>query len=1450
MGRDIAGRLRFGVLGPLEAARADEQVRLGGERQRALLALLLIHANELVTVDQLAEQLFGEERRDTAGNAVHVGVSRLRRALEAGGDDDGVLHTHPGGYVLEIAPEQLDAAMFEQLLREGTGLLGAGDAELSCKRLRAGLALWRGPPLADLAHLDCFQAEIRRLEELRLVASMERTDADLALGRGTELVAELESLLDDNPLLERLTAQLMLALYRAGRQADALSVYRRTSDRLRDELGLDPSPGLQELERSILVHDPSLDASDDVSASLREVRDGEVCPFKGLASFGRSDADYFSGREAAVSDLVARAAEGSLVGIVGPSGIGKSSLLCAGALAALSGGGLPGSDSWRQVLMRPGDHPCAELTRSLGGEEIDATLAGLAPGERLVVAVDQLEEAFTVCRDGEEREAFLECLARAADDPHRRALVFVSLRADFYGGLASHARFARCFSDNHALIGPMNHDEIERAIEQPAARAGLGIEPRLVQALADDVEGEPGGLPLLSTALLQLWRVRDGGVLRVASYRSTGGVQGAVARLAEDAYGRLPDGDQAIAKRILLRLAGGESESPTRRRLPLADVAPTAEAGAVVSALTDDRLLTVSEGSVEVCHESLFREWPRYRAWLEEDREGRRLHAHLTAGAREWESGGRDSSDLYRGARLTGALEWAAAHAEEMASGERRFLDAGRRHAGRQARRLRALLVAMALLAVASLVAGLVAVSQRRHASTAARIALARQLGAEAVNEPQIDVAMLLAHEAVNLDPSPQTESSLLNTILRSPAVTGTLSVPGDAALDPAVSPDGRMLAVSTVAGLRLYDTRTHALLGGPLRDLSSLGGGAAAFSADGSLIAYPAVDGSSDYIAVRDAHTLAPTARLEYPPSFEAQQTGNVVSSGIQIAADRRTVYFPYWRLDNAGEPEAAYIDRWSLPSGRALATMRAGSGPLLAARVIDGGTELLVVSTHAVSRFEARSMRLLRSTRMDPAPPSPSAASVSPDGASVIIGSADGAVSFADVSTGRLRRAVVEHRGPVRGAIYTDDRRRAVTFGDDGSVIVWNTPVAAPAGVLPGPAGNVAAGALSPDGRRLYTTSRASGAVLTWDLVGSRRFGRTLPLPTAVRCCGPVSSPGPPLAVSPDGSSFATRIAPSRVGLFSAGSLRQLTSFEVSQGAQVTALAWSPTGTRLAVAGRDGLLQLWDVSASPRLERTLAGLGSIAGLPDVIPAVAFSSDGRLVAATDYNETRSSPGIPAVPLGRLGVWRVATGAPVRPPRDLGLGPAGVVDVLAFAHDTHLLAVSHADNPILLLDASTGRVRRSLDSRSAASSLAFAPNGTLAVGTDVGSVQLWNGGTGKPLGAPVFVSTAPVTDVAFDTTGQHLATSGDQDGAVKLWFASTLQQEGSPLTTDPDSSASVAFAAGTGDLLAVDDHGHGFTWPMTLAAWEQHACAVAGRNFTRAEWTRLGTGRPYTAVCR
>ena len=220
--------LEFRILGPLELWRDGEAVRLGGGRQRALLALLLMRANELVSMDQLVEELFDGERSDAAVNAARVAVSRLRRVFENDAEDAAaVLTTRPGGYVLRVNPEQLDAASFERLLAEGRQLLAAGDPTSASARLREALALWRGPPFADLAILEFVQPEARRLEELRLVAVMERIDAELALGGRGELIGELEALVAANPLQERLRGQLMLALYRAGRQADALAVYRQ-----------------------------------------------------------------------------------------------------------------------------------------------------------------------------------------------------------------------------------------------------------------------------------------------------------------------------------------------------------------------------------------------------------------------------------------------------------------------------------------------------------------------------------------------------------------------------------------------------------------------------------------------------------------------------------------------------------------------------------------------------------------------------------------------------------------------------------------------------------------------------------------------------------------------------------------------------------------------------------------------------------------------------------------------------------------------------------------------------------------------------------------------------------------------------------------------------------------------------------------------------------------------
>jgi DNA-binding SARP family transcriptional activator len=286
-----AVRLEFRLLGPLEVRREGRPLRLGGERQRALLALLLLHANEVVPSERLIEELFGEHASETAANALQVGVSRLRRLLGDGrtaNGDGGVVVTRPPGYLLRAAPEQLDVALFERSLGQGRRALAAGDAVAASAMLRAALALWRGPALADLALLEFAQPEIRRLEELRLAALMERIEADLALGRASELIAELEALAAANPLQERLRGQLMLALYRSGRQADALEVYRQTREMLRDELGLEPSKALQELERSILRQEASLEVK--VGPRPAETEIGVVCPFKGLASFDMADA--------------------------------------------------------------------------------------------------------------------------------------------------------------------------------------------------------------------------------------------------------------------------------------------------------------------------------------------------------------------------------------------------------------------------------------------------------------------------------------------------------------------------------------------------------------------------------------------------------------------------------------------------------------------------------------------------------------------------------------------------------------------------------------------------------------------------------------------------------------------------------------------------------------------------------------------------------------------------------------------------------------------------------------------------------------------------------------------------------------------------------------------------------------------------------------------------------
>jgi DNA-binding SARP family transcriptional activator len=246
--------LEFRMLGPLEVVGDDGPIRLGGPRQRATLAILLLSANRVVPVERLADELYAGRPPVSAVTQVQRQVSELRRALGSA----EIIETRSPGYLLRLRDDALDLGRFERLTAEADRARGLDDAR-AAGLLREALALWRGPPLADLAYEPFARAAVERLEELRLAALEEQVEAELALGRHAALVPELEALVAEQPLRERLRGQLMLALYRAGRQAEALEAYRATRQALVESFGLEPSEPLQALERAILTHDPALE---------------------------------------------------------------------------------------------------------------------------------------------------------------------------------------------------------------------------------------------------------------------------------------------------------------------------------------------------------------------------------------------------------------------------------------------------------------------------------------------------------------------------------------------------------------------------------------------------------------------------------------------------------------------------------------------------------------------------------------------------------------------------------------------------------------------------------------------------------------------------------------------------------------------------------------------------------------------------------------------------------------------------------------------------------------------------------------------------------------------------------------------------------------------------------------------------------------------------------------
>jgi predicted ATPase/DNA-binding SARP family transcriptional activator len=337
--RGASGGFRFGlasgkttcveyrILGPLEVRDGGRFLSLGTAKQQALLAVLLLHANEFVPREQLIDELWGATPPPTAAKAIQVYVSHLRKLLATNGAE--AIGTRAGGYVLSLDGEGVDALRFERIAGEAREHAAAGDAAKAASHFREALALWRGPALAGLSFESAARNEVERLEEERLAALMDRIDCDLSLGRHEQLVGELEGLVAQHPLRERLRSQLMLALYRSGRQADALRVYREGRETLVEELGLEPSEPLQRLERAILVHDPAL----EVPAGLARAKGPEPAGGRRGQSNLPAQPTPFVGRGRELAEVLSLLARDDLrlLTLTGPGGSGKTRLALAAA---------------------------------------------------------------------------------------------------------------------------------------------------------------------------------------------------------------------------------------------------------------------------------------------------------------------------------------------------------------------------------------------------------------------------------------------------------------------------------------------------------------------------------------------------------------------------------------------------------------------------------------------------------------------------------------------------------------------------------------------------------------------------------------------------------------------------------------------------------------------------------------------------------------------------------------------------------------------------------------------------------------------------------------------------------------------------------------------------------------------------------------------------------------
>ncbi|MGW0484230.1 nSTAND1 domain-containing NTPase [Nonomuraea sp. NPDC003214] len=1163
-------------------------------------------------------------------------------------------------------------------------------------------------------------------------------------------------------------------------------------------------------------------------------------PYRGLASFGVADARWFFGRRELTCRLVARVGRlrergGGVQVVVGPSGSGKSSLLRAGLIAALRAGELPGSGDWPVALCVPGARPVDELaarltavTGALGGEVAAAIRADpgscAAYGGPLVLVVDQFEEVFTLCADEEERRLFVAALCAAASGG---ALVVIGLRADFYAPLLRFPELVAAVQDGQLAVGPMTEAELREAITEPARLAGIDVEDGLVELLvrevaprgADRAAHDAGVLPLLSHVLHAAWRQGNGRKLTVAGYHEVGGLDGAVAASADQVYGALSPSGRETARRLLLDLVHvAPDTADTRRRVATAELLARHggdrpdEAEDVLDRFIAQRLVTASADSVEISHEALLTAWPSLREWLGTDRAGLVAGRELAATAAAWQRDRRDPDALYRGARLLAAQEWAAGRG--LTPQVRAFLDASTRHARRRARRMRQVIVALAVLLVLALGASGLAFQAQRTATQQRDEALSLKLSAEtgALRATDPALAAQLSLAAYRLVPGPEARGSLLSA-LAGPYAT-RLAGHTNAVYATAFSPDGRLLATgSTDRTLRLWD------LSAPHRPalLATAGSRAegvlsAAFSPDGRMLA---TGGEDDLARLWDVSVPGRPRQVATLAGHTGDVRRVVFGSGgrtLVTAGHDRLVRL--WDVTDPGAPElltALDGEQESSPAvalapgGRTLAT--AGSdGPI---RLWDLGDPRRPVPLGTLRGHTGPVLT----------------AAFSPDGRTLATGSFDDTLRLwdvADPSRPKPLATLTEEGGGIAAAAFSPDGRTLATGGYDFAVRLWDVADARDAGdpiTLRGHADTVFAVAFSPDGRTLASAGRDATARL-WDVPGPALGGNS----------------GTVYAVAFGSDGLLAAASHRTVRLWDTGGpVRVATLPGHADG--VVGLAFGPGGRTLATASLDGTVRLWDVSGP----RRPVHLTTVGGHTDNVYSVAFAPGGTTLATAGADRT-------------VRLWDIAD-----PRRPAALGTltahADTVYSVAFGPDGTTLATAGADRTVRLWDVADPRRPAALATlgghANAVNDVTFGGRNLLASAGFDGTARLWDVADPrrpKPLATLTGHSNA-VADVAFAPAGRTLATASF-DGTVRLWQLDDPRRPGVPAVLSGHTDRIYTVAYGPDGLLASGGaDAAARLWGTDAGRVAARVCERAHPAITRAQWERHIPGVPHRPPC-